>query len=150
MIHSTAPFKGVPKKRAMVGRLILTMEESSVAIKMPTARMANTTHLLGCSWLLSFWAVVAPGVPAFSPSVVTLVVVSMDPPVVSALVSCCFIVFLSCVRKNKSSYRCRQELQKLVSRAHRACARNTPHRSRQLSRPRPSQALAATLLHGQG
>src|SRR5713226_1216359 len=33
----------------MVGRLMLTIDVSSVAIKMPTARIANTTHLLGCS-----------------------------------------------------------------------------------------------------
>src|SRR6266581_1245132 len=33
----------------MVGRLMFTMEVSSVAIKMPIARIASTAHLLACS-----------------------------------------------------------------------------------------------------
>src|SRR6266516_1365847 len=45
MTHSTAPLKGTPKYRAIVGRLMLTIDESSVAIKTPTATIASTAHL---------------------------------------------------------------------------------------------------------
>src|SRR5215472_976826 len=44
--HSTAPFRGTPKKVAIAGRLMLTIEESSVAMKTPTPTIASTAHLL--------------------------------------------------------------------------------------------------------
>src|SRR6266480_2694766 len=45
MTHSTGPLKGTPKYRAIVGRLMLTIDESSVAIKTPIATIARTAHL---------------------------------------------------------------------------------------------------------
>src|SRR3989442_7239124 len=58
MTHSTAPLKGTPKYRAIVGRLMLTIDESSVAIKTPIATIASTAHLFArcvpaacCCWL---------------------------------------------------------------------------------------------------
>src|SRR6266487_3934803 len=38
----------------MVGRLMFTIDVSSVAIKIPTARIASTAHLLACSCPSSF------------------------------------------------------------------------------------------------
>src|SRR5215471_3095233 len=35
--HSTAPLSSAPKVRAIAGRLMLTIEESSVVLKVPTA-----------------------------------------------------------------------------------------------------------------
>src|SRR5205823_8007860 len=43
----------------MVGRLMFTMDVSSVAIKMPMARIASTAHLLACSWPSSFLGTVS-------------------------------------------------------------------------------------------
>src|SRR5687767_14124106 len=45
--HWSGPFTGRPNERAMVGRLMLTMLESSVAISTPIATTQNTDHLPG-------------------------------------------------------------------------------------------------------
>src|SRR5579863_1630111 len=44
MTHSTAPLSGTPNELAIVGKLILTIDESSVAINTPTATIASTDH----------------------------------------------------------------------------------------------------------
>src|SRR6266511_896827 len=44
--HSTVPLSGVWNERAIAGRLMLTMEPSSVVMKVPTEISANTVHLL--------------------------------------------------------------------------------------------------------
>src|SRR6266540_2882884 len=43
--HSTVPLSGVWNERAMAGRLMLTIEESSVVMNVPTEISANTDHL---------------------------------------------------------------------------------------------------------
>src|SRR6266516_4993744 len=43
--HSTAPASGTPNERAMVGRLMLTIEPSTVVMKEPVATSASTAHL---------------------------------------------------------------------------------------------------------
>jgi hypothetical protein len=43
--HSTAPLNGEWKYAAMAGRLMFTIEESSVDMNTPTAMIANTVHL---------------------------------------------------------------------------------------------------------
>ncbi len=45
--HSTSPPSGAPKFRAMTGRVMLTIDESIVAMRTPTATIENTVHLLG-------------------------------------------------------------------------------------------------------
>ena len=47
--HSISPLRGTPKELAIAGRLIFTIDESSVAIKTPMATMTNTAHLFACS-----------------------------------------------------------------------------------------------------
>ena len=44
MTHSTAPVSPTPKACAIAGKLILTIDESSVAIKIPMATTASTAH----------------------------------------------------------------------------------------------------------
>ena len=44
-IHAIAPPSETPKWAAMLGRLMLTMLESSVAMKTPSATTKSTAHL---------------------------------------------------------------------------------------------------------
>ncbi len=45
--HSTSPPSGAPKFRAMTGRDTLTIDESIVAMRTPSATIENRVHLLG-------------------------------------------------------------------------------------------------------
>src|SRR5579875_62576 len=84
MTHSTAPVNPTPKPCAIAGRLILTIDESSVAIKIPMATIASTAYFPARS--PTSWATEATA-RTFSTSGVTPFTVSS----VSFDVSCCFI-----------------------------------------------------------
>src|SRR6266536_6353513 len=43
--HSTSPASGTPNERALAGRLMLTIEPSTVVMTEPVATSASTAHL---------------------------------------------------------------------------------------------------------
>src|SRR5579885_493723 len=96
IIHSTAPLSGTPKARAIDGRLMFTIELSSVVIKAPGAASAKTAHLLARSWngsgaggTLGVCTTCAPSEAQVTPPFVGFVMVGTGAPGSLSWGECC-------------------------------------------------------------